>query len=88
MRLKHEDSERNDYYSAMFADITHFEIAEEDMAVSLTSYFGDRPTPQMQTVASTNVYIHVNNDEADRIMIDPAYKLERFKEVQEKAYAM
>ena len=32
-------------------------------------------------------YIHVNNDEADRILIDPAYKLERLKEVNEKVYA-
>jgi len=33
------------------------------------------------------VYIHVNNDESDRILIDPAYKLERLKEVNEKVYA-
>ena len=41
----------------------------------------------MQTVASTNVYIHTNNDEQDRIMIDPAYKMERMKEAHEKIYA-
>lgn len=41
----------------------------------------------MQTVPGTNVYIHVNNDEADRIMIDPAYKLEKLKEAHEKIYA-
>jgi len=41
----------------------------------------------MQTVASTNVYIHTNNDEQDRIMIDPAYKLEKMKEAHEKVYA-
>lgn len=87
VRLKDEGSELNDYYSTMFASITHFEVAEEDMAVSLTSYFGDRPQPQMQTVAGTNVYIHVNNDDADRIMIDPAYKMEKLKEVHEKIYA-
>lgn len=57
------------------------------MIVPLTQYFGDRPSYTMQTRASTNVYIHVNNDEADRILIDPAYKLERFKEVNEKVYA-
>jgi len=88
VRLKHENSPRNDYYSSMFADITHFEVHEEDMAVNLTSYFGDRPQAQMQTVSSTNVYIHVNNDEADRIMIDPAYKLERLTEAHQKTYAM
>lgn len=41
----------------------------------------------MQTLPTTNVYVHVNNDEADRILIDPAYKLERLKEVNEKVYA-
>jgi hypothetical protein len=87
VRLKDEASELNDYYSTMFASITHFEVAEEDLAVNLTSLWGDRPQAQMQTVPGTNVYIHVNNDEADRIMIDPAYKLEKLKEVNEKIYA-
>jgi hypothetical protein len=34
------------------------------------------------------VYIHVNPDEADRILVDPAYKLERLKEAHEKLYAI
>ena len=87
VRLKDEASELNDYYSTMFANITHFEIAEEDLAVNINSMFLDRPQAQMQTVASTNVYIHTNNDEQDRIMIDPAYKMERMKEATEKVYA-
>lgn len=87
VRLKDEASELNDYYSTMFADIKHFEVSEEDLTVSLTQYFGDRGTAQMQTVPGTNVYIHVNNDEADRILIDPAYKMERMKEAHEKVYA-
>ena len=87
VRLKDENSELNDYYSTMFAAITHFEVSEEDQAIGLTSYFGDRPQANLQTMSSTNVYIHANNDEADRIMIDPAYKLERMKEAHEKVYA-
>jgi len=87
VRLKDEGSELNDYYSTMFAAITHFEAAEEDMAVNLTSLWGDRPNAQMQTVASTNVYIHTNSDDQDRIMIDPAYKMERMREAHEKVYA-
>jgi len=42
----------------------------------------------MQTVPGTNVYIHVNSDEADRVMIDPAHKMEKMKEAHEKVYAM
>jgi len=57
------------------------------MHVSLTKVYGDRAQEQMQTTPSMNVYIHVNNDEADRVMIDPAYKLERLTEVNEKVYA-
>lgn len=87
VRLKDEASELNDYYSTMFASINHFEIGEEDLQVSLTQYFGDRPTAQMQTIPATNVYIHVNNDVADRILIDPAFKLEKLKEAHEKSYA-
>ena len=33
------------------------------------------------------MYIHANNDEMDRIMIDPAYKMERMQEAYEKVYA-
>lgn len=87
VRLKDEASQLNDYYSTMFADIKHFEVAEEDLSVPLTNYFGDRPMHALQEIPTTNVYIHVNNDEADRILIDPAYKLEKLKEAHEKVYA-
>lgn len=88
VRLKDEFNEQQDYYSLMFSTMSHFDVAEEDMTVSLLNFFGDRPTPAMQTVPGTNVYIHVNSDEADRILVDPAYKLERLKEAHEKLYAM
>jgi hypothetical protein len=58
------------------------------MSVSLTSYFGDRPQPSIQSLPNSNVYIQINSDEADRILVDPAYKLERLKEAHEKLYAM
>lgn len=84
VRLKDEASERNDYYSTMFAAITPFEITEEDMAVTLTQYFGDRPTVQLQTASTMNIYVKVNNDEADRHMVDPAYKMDWLKTAHEK----
>lgn len=88
VRLKDEYSELQDYYSLMFSTLTHFEVAEEDMMVNMTALFGDRPTASIQTVPATNVYIQVNPDEADRILVDPAYKLERLKEAHEKLYAI
>jgi len=88
VRLKDEFSEQQDYYTMMFSTLSHFDVSEEDLAVNLTSLFGDRPQVSMQTIPATNVYIHVNPDEADRILVDPAYKLERLQEAHEKLYAM
>lgn len=88
VRLKDEFSEQQDYYSLMFSTMSHFDVAEDDHTVTLTSFFGDRPSPSLQTVPATNVYIHVNSDDADRILVDPAYKLEKLKEAHEKLYAM
>lgn len=88
VRLKDEASLENDYYSTMFASIDHFEVAEEDMHIPLLNVFGDRPHNYLQTVPGTDAYITVNNDEMDRILIDPAYKLEKLKEAHEKAYAI
>ncbi len=74
----------------MFSTLSHYDVAEEDYGVhlNLSSMWGDRQITSIQTVPATNVYIHVNPDEADRILVDPAYKLERTKEAQEKLYAM
>lgn len=72
----------------MFSTLSHFDISEDDMHVTLLNFFGDRPHTTIQTIPATNVYIHINPDEADRILVDPAYKLERVKEAQEKLLAM
>ena len=88
VRLKDEFTEQQDYYTMMFSTLSHFDVSEDDMAVPITNLFGDRPSISMQTIPATNVYIHVNPDEADRILVDPAYKLERLKEAHEKLYAM
>lgn len=88
VRLKDEFSEQQDYYTMMFSTLSHFDVSEEDLAINLTSPFSDRPNATMQTVPATNVFIHLNNDEADRILVDPAYKLEKLKEAHEKLYAI
>ena len=88
VRLKDEYSEINDYYSYMFSSLTHFDVTEDDMNIPLHQLFGDRPHPNMQSQAATNVYIHVNPDEADHMLVDPAYKLERLKDAHEKLEAM
>ena len=88
VRLKDEFSELQDYYSLMFSQLSTFEVQEDDVTMSLASLFYDRQIPSMQAVPSTNVYIHVNSDEADHLMVDPAYRLEKFKEAHERLYAL
>ena len=64
----------------MFSAVSHFDVSEEDFAINLNNLWSDRAQTAMQTVPATNVYIHINPDEADRILVDPAYKLEKTKE--------
>jgi hypothetical protein len=84
VRLKDEFSEINDYYSYMFSSLSHFDVSEEDCNIPTHQLFGDRPAPNLQTAAAKNVYIHVNPDEADHMLVDPAYKLEKLTEAYDK----
>lgn len=88
IRLKDEYSEVNDYYSFMFSSLTHFDVQEEDTNIPLHLLFGDRPSPSFQSMPATNVYIHVNPDDADHMLVDPAYKLQKLEEAHEKLHAM
>lgn len=88
VRLKNEFSEVNDYYTVMFSSLTNYAISEEDLDAPLMTLFSDRPAPNYQSQAAGNVYIHVNPDEADHMMVDPAYKMEKMKEATEKLYAV
>jgi len=68
--------------------MTHFDIAEDDMNIPLHVLFGDRPHPNYQSKPATNVYVHVNPDQADHMLVDPAYKLEKLKEGHERLEAL
>ena len=58
------------------------------MHIPMHILWTDRPHASLQTVPATNVYVQVNSDEHDRILVDPAYRLEKIKETHEKTYAM
>lgn len=88
VRLKDEFSELQDYYSLMFSQLSLFEVAEEDAAMPLHTAFSDRPQPTIQSVPGSHVYVHVNADEADRMLVDPAHRLAKLKEAHERLYAM
>ena len=72
----------------MFAQISQYEYSEEDLQASIWSTYSDRPNAQQQTIPGTHVYLQVNSDEADRILVDPAYRLEKYAEMNEKLFAM
>lgn len=48
------------------------------MMLNLTAPFGDRAQSTLQTIPVNNAYVIVNADDSDRIMIDPAYRLEKY----------
>lgn len=52
------------------------------------TFFGDRHENSFQTMPTTNAYVHLNPDEMDHMLVDPAYRLEKLKEMNEKAIAM
>lgn len=77
VRLKDEFSEINDYYSFMFSQLPLYEVAEDDLAFNLNpmNLFGDKHNPNNNLLPATNVYIQVNPDEMDHMLVDPAYRM-------------
>lgn len=67
----------------MFSQMSHYEIAEEDMSMPLTNIFGDRPSHTLQTLPMMNLYSLVNPDDYERISVDPAYRIERLTKAHE-----
>ena len=37
---------------------------------------------------TSNCYVHFNPDEVDHMLVDPAYRLEKLKEISEKSIAL
>jgi len=56
--------------------------------LNIWTLFGDRHENSFQTMPTTNAYVHFNPDEMDHILVDPAYRLEKLKELTEKSIAM
>jgi hypothetical protein len=54
----------------------------------LTYQFGDTKSVGTQSAAGSNIYIQVNPDQADHMLVDPAHRMEKMKEAHEKLYAM
>lgn len=86
LRLKDSPyDEKNQYYSSVFTEISlkqlvhieHFPVVSFPFTASEFQPHNTNPTPV------DNFYVFVNADEADQIMVDPAKRLELYKELEE-----
>lgn len=79
VKLKKQFDEEDDYYQMMFSQISNFEIQEDDLQLSLFNNFNDRMSHTIQSHPANRVYIMIDEDIKDRLLVDPAYRLEYFK---------
>ncbi|KAL4505960.1 hypothetical protein ABPG72_013721 [Tetrahymena utriculariae] len=85
VRLRNEYSPEMDYYLSNFHPYEMQEMGESDTTVlmSPTKYASHYEYTQFET-PSNMVYSMVNPDEHDRLLVDPAYRMERTKALEEK----
>jgi len=88
VRLRNEFSPEMDYYLSNFIPYAMEEMGEMDQVINLSVLRMQKDTyeySQFETPSKT-VYNLVNPDEHDRLLTDPAYRLERSKKLEEKLY--
>ena len=91
LRLKDNPSdEKNHYYSSVFTEISLKTLVEPERLPYVIFPFAthefqphsSNPTP------TDNFYVFVNADEADHLMVDPAKRMEFYKEIEEDFHRM
>ena len=83
LKLKDEvASLENMYYSSVFTQIGEHNVADmEDLPIFTYWYtFNDPRNFQSNIKPLDRVYVFVNNDESDRLMCDPAFRLQFLKQ--------
>jgi len=88
VRLRNEFSPEMDYYLSNMVPYFMDEMGEMDTVINMSVFRMQKDTyeySQFET-PSTYVYNLVNSDEHDRLLTDPAYRLERSKALEEKLY--
>jgi uncharacterized Zn-finger protein len=85
VRLRNEYSPEMDYYLSSFHpyEMTEMGESETTLLMSLFKYGSHYEYTQFE-VPSNMVYSMVNPDDHDRMLIDPAYRLERTKLMEDK----
>ena len=88
VRLRNEFSPEMDYYLSNLIPYAMEEMGEMDQVINMSVFRMQKDTyeySQFET-PSNMIYNLVNPDEHDRLLTDPAYRLERTKKLQEKFY--
>jgi hypothetical protein len=75
----------NYYYSSVFTEINQQFISEIELAPYFATMFmsHDLNTHQSNIVPNKRSFLIVNADEADHIMVDPAYRMAKYKDIEE-----
>ena len=85
INLKDEISEENDYYLEHYMPILEEEMGDDDDLVTrLTFHKFAEAYPSLHPMQNSNLaYILVNADDHDRILTDPAYRMQKIQEGHE-----
>lgn len=88
VKLKDDvSSEENMYYSSVFTQISDHEIGEmQDISFFYVYTKADPRDFSFNVIPRDRVYAFVNSDTADHIMVDPAYRMQFYKNIHEDYY--
>lgn len=84
VRLRNEFSPEQDYYSSNFIPYEMQEMSEMDTTILMNPFkLATHYEHTLFETPSNYVYTLVNPDDHDRILTDPAYRLEKFHQLEE-----
>jgi hypothetical protein len=88
VRLRNEFSPEMDYYMANLIPYALDEMGEMDQVINMSVLRMQKDSYEYTQFETPSNYVYnlVNPDEHDRLLTDPAYRLERSKKLEEKLY--
>jgi len=88
VRLRNEFSPEMDYYLANLIPYAVDEMGEMDQVINMSILRMQKDSYESSQFETPSNYVYnlVNPDEHDRLLTDPAYRLERSKKLEEKLY--
>jgi len=76
---------QNQYYSSVFTEVSSKVVSDPELMPWILNPFvsHDLNMNQSNIIPEQRSYMFVNADEADHIMTDPAYRMQKYKELEE-----